>query len=233
MSTLDDNANAKRRAILALVLLVPVPSLGTWMGMVAAEGPAGQAMFAASKLWVWLFPVVWLMLVDKRRPTFPRPAARGMAVACVTGVLIMAAIAAGYWFLGRQWIDAEFMRDKMIEVGLDTKGKYLLGALYWITINSLLEEYVWRWFVTTRCETLMPRKAAVAVSALFFTFHHIIALEVYFDWRVSVLASLGVFIGGATWSWLYIRYRNIWAAYVCHVFADVIIFAIGWYLVFM
>ncbi|MHC4103176.1 MAG: CPBP family glutamic-type intramembrane protease [Planctomycetota bacterium] len=42
-----------------------------------------------------------------------------------------------------------------------------------------------------------------------------------------------MFIGGTTWSWLYLRYRNIWAAYVSHVFADVIIFAIGWKLLFM
>ena len=100
------------------------------------------------------------------------------------------------------------------------------------TINSILEEYLWRWFVVTRCEVLMPRLAAVVLSGLLFTLHHIIALDVYFDWRVVVLGSLGVFIGGATWSWLYIRYRNIWAAYVSHVFADVIIFAIGWKLLF-
>ncbi len=155
-----------------------------------------------------------------------------MLAACVSGGAIFAAIAAGYWFLGRHWIDVEFMRDKIEEVGLGTPMRYLLGALAWITINSLLEEYVWRWFVFTRCETLMPRVPAVLASALFFTFHHVIALAVYFDWRITVLGSLGVFVGGATWSWLYLRYRNIWAAYVSHVFADVVIFAIGWRIIF-
>ena len=47
-----------------------------------------------------------------------------------------------------------------------------------------------------------------------------------------ILVLLGIFIGGTTWSWLYLTYRNIWAAYVSHVFADVIIFAIGYGLVF-
>ncbi|MHC4769736.1 MAG: CPBP family intramembrane glutamic endopeptidase, partial [Planctomycetota bacterium] len=107
------------------------------------------------------------------------------------------------------------------------------GAVYWCTINSMLEEYVWRWFVSTRCEVLMPRRLAVMAAGLLFTLHHIIALDVYFDWRIVVLGSMGVFIGGTTWSWLYLRYRNIWAAYVSHVFADVIIFAIGWKLLFM
>jgi membrane protease YdiL (CAAX protease family) len=114
-----------------------------------------------------------------------------------------------------------------------TRTRYLWGAVYWCTINSMLEEYVWRWFVSTRCEVLMPRRLAVMAAGLLFTLHHIIALDVYFDWRIVVLGSVGVFIGGTTWSWLYLRYRNIWAAYVSHVFADVIIFAIGWKLLFM
>ena len=73
---------------------------------------------------------------------------------------------------------------------------------------------------------------ATIVSALLFTIHHVIALMAFFDWRVTILASLGVFIGSAMWSWLYLRYRNLWTAYVCHVFADVGIFVIGWMLIF-
>jgi membrane protease YdiL (CAAX protease family) len=203
------------------------------MGMVAAEGTTlGEVAFALSKLWIFLLPVTWLMFVDRQKPRVPRPAARGMAAACVTGSIILVAIAAAYWFLGGEWIDVRLMRAEADGIGFTRTG-YLLGAVYWITINSILEEYVWRWFVSTRCEVLMPRRLAIVTAGLLFTLHHIIALDVYFDWRVVVLGSIGVFIGGATWSWLYLRYRNIWAAYVSHVYADVIIFAIGWKLLFM
>jgi membrane protease YdiL (CAAX protease family) len=224
--------NEKRRALLALILLVPVPSFGTWMGMVAAEGPVGQTLFAASKIWTFALPVVWLMVVERTRPRIPLPSRRGMTAACITGSIIFVAIAVAYWLLGRQWIDVELMRAESEEMGF-TRTSYLLGAVYWITINSMLEEYAWRWFVSTRCEVLMPRRLAVMAAGLLFTLHHIIALDVYFDWRIVVLGSVGVFIGGTTWSWLYLRYRNIWAAYVSHVFADVVIFAIGWKLLFM
>jgi membrane protease YdiL (CAAX protease family) len=228
--------NEKRRALLALALLVPVPSLGTWMGMVAAEGTTlGGAVFALSKVWILLLPVVWLMVVDRQKPRIPLPVGRGMRAACLTGAAIVVAIATAYWLLGRRWIDVEITREQLHNVGLTTETRYLLGAVYWCTFNSILEEYVWRWFAVTRCEALMPRVAAVILSGLFFTLHHIVALNVffYYDWRLTALASLGVFIGGTTWSWLYLRYRNIWAAYVSHVFADVIIFAIGWKLLFM
>ncbi|MHC4129323.1 MAG: CPBP family intramembrane glutamic endopeptidase [Planctomycetota bacterium] len=224
--------NEKRLALVGLLLLVPVPSLGTWMGMVAAEGPVGQTVFAASKIWTFALPVVWLMVVERTRPRIPLPARRGMAAACVTGSIIFVAIAAAYWLLGRQWIDVELMRTEAEEIGF-TRTSFLLGAVYWCTINSMLEEYVWRWFVATRCEVLMRRRRAVVTAGFLFTLHHIIALDVWFDWRIVVLGSVGVFIGGTTWSWLYLRYRNIWAAYVSHVFADVIIFAIGWKLLFM
>jgi membrane protease YdiL (CAAX protease family) len=225
--------NEKRRALIALALLVPVPSFGTWLGMEGAEGPVGQALFFASKLWIFGLPVVWLMLVERTRPHIPRPSARGMPAAVITGSIIFVSIAVAYWLVPLEWIDPEGMRAEAKEMGF-TPIWYIVGAIYWCTINSLLEEYLWRWFVSTRCEVLMRRWMAVMTAGLLFTLHHIIALGVWFDeWRMVALGSIGVFIGGTTWSWLYLRYRNIWAAYVSHVFADVIIFAIGWKLLFM
>ncbi len=204
--------------------------------MVAAEGTTlGMAAFFSSKVWVAVVPLVWLMCVDRKRPTIPRPNGRGMVAACVTGSLIFVVIGGAYLLFARSWMDADVVRDRVVASGLSTPLRYLLGAAYWITINSLLEEYVWRWFVVTRCEAVLPRWSAVAASGFFFTLHHVIALWDIFspNWRIIVLGSVGVCIGGMTWSWIYIRYRNIWAAYVSHVFADVIIFGIGYQLLFM
>lgn len=193
-----------------------------------------KTAFALSKLWILILPLVWLIWMDRRRPKVPRLRGAGMWAACLTGSLIFNAIAAGYWLIAKplNWIDVAAMSQRAIEIGLDTPMRYILLAVYWCTINSILEEYVWRWFVLTRCEALTGRGKAVALSALLFTLHHILALAVYFDWRVTVLASIGVFVGGLTWSWLYLRYRNIYAAYISHVFADVVIFIIGYQLIF-
>ncbi|TDJ55787.1 MAG: CPBP family intramembrane metalloprotease, partial [Planctomycetota bacterium] len=69
----------RRRAVLALAILLPAPSIGTWMGMVAAEGTTlGETFYVASKAWVLLLPVLWLMVVDRKRPSVPRPSGRGM-----------------------------------------------------------------------------------------------------------------------------------------------------------
>ncbi len=221
-----------RNAILALLLLVPAPSIGVWMTLYGEPGNFfAKAFFGLCKVWLLLLPLLWHLRVDKQPITIPRPSRKGMGAAVITGIAIFLLIGLGYFLFGH-WIDPEHVSENAIEAGLSSPSLYILLAVYWCTINSLLEEYVWRWFVFTRCEALMPKWPAVVASGLFFTIHHIIALSAYFDWRITVIGSIGVFIGGATWSWIYLTYRNIYAAYVSHVFADIVIFAIGYKLIF-
>jgi membrane protease YdiL (CAAX protease family) len=223
--------DAKRSAFVALLLLVPVPSLGV---AAAAFRPdeLGRVVFAAGKLWLLVFPLIWLVAVDGRRPHIPRPSARGIGTAWLTGGLIAAVIVAAYLTFGRAWIDIESYRRELSALGLADPRVFGLLAVYWCVFNAVLEEYVWRWFVFTRCKVLMSGTAAVVVSALLFTVHHVLAMSVYFDLKVTLPASLGVWFGGAIWSWLYLTYRNIWAAYVSHVVADVAVFAVGYVLLF-
>lgn len=222
----------RARAALALTLLVPVPSLGI-AAVVAWPGAVGNAVFVGAKAWVLLLPLAWLVFVEKRRPAVPRPSARGLGPACASGAAIFLAIVLAYVLLGEGWIEPARLRERMEKAHLATPAAFLAGALYWCTLNSLAEEYVWRWFTFSRSELLFTRVPAVAVSALFFTLHHVVALQANFgDLRVTILASLGVFSGGVVWSWLYARYRNIWAAYVSHVFADLAVFGIGYVILF-
>jgi membrane protease YdiL (CAAX protease family) len=114
--------------------------------------------------------------------------------------------------------------------GIGSPGIYLAFAAYLTFVNSLLEEYVWRWFVFEQCAVLMPNKAAVPAAALFFTLHHVLALRLQFGWLITLLGSLGVLTGGALWSGLYLRYHSIWPGYLSHVCIDLVILTIGWWL---
>jgi membrane protease YdiL (CAAX protease family) len=115
---------------------------------------------------------------------------------------------------------------------LNHPGAYILGAIYWITLNSLAEEYVWRWFVFRKFEILIGGKLAVVAAAAAFTAHHVIVLAAQFNWPITLLGSLGVFTGGAIWSGLYLRYRSVWPCYVSHAIVDAAIFVIGYRLIF-
>lgn len=242
MSVLHDAAVAlppgtsgapRRRAVWALLLLVPVPSLGTAAGLSWWPGGLGQAIFLAGKVWLVVFPAWWWLKVEGGRWSWSPPRRGGLGVGIVTGLMIAGVILAVYGLVSRWgWIQPAAVSEPVRRAGLADPQVYLAGAVYWVTANSLMEEYVWRWFVFRQCERLAGGRAAVGLAALGFTLHHIVALAAYFSWPVVLLGACGVFAGGAIWSALYLRYRSIWPGYLSHAIVDVPIFLIGWWLVF-
>jgi membrane protease YdiL (CAAX protease family) len=224
--------NKRTKALLALVLLVPIPSLGTYLGMVGLAGQGlGQALFLASKVWILLLPLVWQLVVKREALSWSKPHG-GFLTGGLLGAGISLVILACYHFLGSRLLEPAQFQKMAANVGLGEVRIYLAAAAYWILANSVLEEYVWRWFVVENCRALLPAGAAIAASALGFTLHHILALHVYCAWPVVVLGASGVFIGGALWSWCYLRYRSVWPGYLSHAIVDVAIFAIGYDLIF-
>ena len=76
----------RKRAILALALLVPAPSLGVLAGMILFPGTLlGQGLFAFSKLWLFLLPVLWLKLVDRERLSFSPLRQGGLGLGFLSG----------------------------------------------------------------------------------------------------------------------------------------------------
>jgi len=218
---------------LALLLLVPVPSVGTALGMIILpDTTVGKSAFFLCKVWLVALPLLWVVLVDKDRLAWSKPTQGGFGAALLLGVALSAVIAAVNALLGPRLIDPQAMKDMAKQVGLADPRVYVAGAAYWVFVNSLLEEYVWRWFVFRKCEVLMPSRVAALASAFAFTLHHIVALQVYFSGPVTALTSTGVFIGGAVWSWCYLKYRSIWPCWLSHAVVDVTIFVIGWRLIF-
>lgn len=224
----------KKSALLSLLLLVPAPSLGILAAMIIAPNQTwGQLVFAASKCWILLLPLFWLIVVDKEKPGWSPPKHGGFGPAAGLGIFISLFIFAMYLTLGKILIEPEVVRDMAVRVGLANPVRYLVGAAYWVLVNAILEEYVWRWFVVRQCRQFMPGWAAIAVSAMCFTLHHIIAMQVYLGWLVVAAAGLGIFIGGALWSWCYLRYQSIWPGYVSHAIVDIAVFAVGYHLIFL
>ncbi len=223
----------KPRAALALALLVPAPGLGVACGMIwFPNSGLGTVLFGAAKIWLLAMPLVWLLFVDRERIGFSRMRHGGLGLGLLTGLGISAIILGFYLVLGDRLIDREFLVTRLTEIGLGVPLRYVIGATYWITINSLLEEYVWRWFCVRKCEAIMPAWAAIVASALCFTLHHIVAMQVFFPPAVVAICSTGIFIGGAIWSALYIRYRSIWPAYLSHAIVDLCVFGIGAWMLF-
>jgi len=217
----------------ALLLIVPAPSLGVWAAMIAwPDTGMGKTIFFACKAWMLALPVLWLLLVDRGRLSLSPARRGGFGIAVLLGLIISAVVAAAYLLLGRHWIDSAHVREMADQNGIGTPRLYLAGVAYWVLINSVLEEYVYRWFIFRKCEALMPSGVAVLGSAAAFTIHHVLALRLQFDWNVTILASMGILIGGAVWSWLYLKYRSVWPGYLSHAIVDIAVFAVGWLIIF-
>ncbi len=226
-------SESRLSSLLALLLVVPVPSIGVAMGMIIAPDTAlGQGAFALAKVWLLALPLFWLVVVDKRKLSWSRPRRGGFGVAALLGLLISVVIFAAHYVLGDRLIDPAIIQQMATKVGFDTLGVYVGAVAYWVLVNSLLEEYVWRWFVFRKCEVLMPPVFAILASALFFTLHHFVAMQIYFSVPMTVLGTTGVFIGGALWSWCYLKYRSVWPGFLSHAIVDVAIFLIGYRLIF-
>ena len=210
------------------MLLVPAPSIGVFFAMVIFPNSlAGALIFGASKVWLFGLPVVWLRFIDHAPFSLSRPRHGGFTMGILSGMLLSGLILGLYWAMGDALIDRRFLANKLLAIGFGSRAKYAVGTLYWVLVNSVLEEYVWRWFCVEQCERLLPRRLAVFCSALFFTLHHAVAMAVYFKATAVALCSIGVFLGGAIWSILYIRYRSVWPGYVSHAIVDLCIFGVG------
>jgi hypothetical protein len=200
--------------------------------MVMAPGAVGKTSFAIAKIWLLAFPAFWYLVVERGRPSWSPTSHGGLLTGLATGIAMAAAIVFGAWAFDVPGMDLGPLRTAVVEMGLESPAAYLAGAASWVFLNSVMEEYVYRWFVLRQCEALMRRWPAIFMSAAIFTAHHVIAVSQYLDPGFTVLASAGVFLGGAVWSWLYLRYRSIWPGWLSHAIADIAVFGLGWHLLF-
>jgi hypothetical protein len=221
------------RAWGALALLVPVPTIAILMNMVFFPGPLGMASWTVSKVWILAFPLVWTRFVEGAPLRFPAWSRAGLAQGLAFGLLAAAGVLLCDRLLLRALLEPSAFAEMIGENGLDRPWAYAGMAVYICVVNSLLEEYVWRWFVFRQIQRLVSPVLAVLLSAAAFTLHHTVIVQTQFgDWGLTALASVGVFIGGAMWSALYLRFRSIWPAWLSHVVVDVAVFVIGARLVF-
>ena len=225
-------APTRTSAVIALLLLAPVPTLGVVAGLHATPGTAGLVVFAAAKLWLLLFPAAWYLAIERGRPSWSPPARGGLRVGAAVGAAMAAAILVAYLGVLRAHVDPQPVRQAAVEMGIGSPVSYIAGAAAWILVNSLVEEVVWRWFVLRQLRALLPAALAILGSAGLFTAHHTVAMAAYLSPALLVLGSLAVLVAGACWSFLYLRYDSIWPAWISHVVADIAVFVIGWQLLF-
>ena len=217
---------------LALVAFVPTISVLFTLGY-NDDDFTSQIFFFTCKIWLLLAPAYWYLRIEKNSPSWSFPTRDGIVVGGISGI-IMSVIIIVTWILFGDTLETSSMISELESTGLTEFRMYLAGMIYWISVNSLLEEYVFRWFVTTKAIELLGSEArAIFLSAILFTLHHAIALHYFgFVWWQTVMACFGLLSAAAIWSWLYVRYRSVWVCWFSHSVCDVAVFGLGYLIIF-
>ena len=226
--------STRSSAAIAIALVAFVPSMSILYSLMISQNEFhSQVFFMACKAWIFILPTYWYLRVEGNSLSKSLPDRDGLVMGSVTGVS-MAIIILAVWLLLGHSIDSSMMISKLEETGLTDVRLYVAGTIYWIFLNSLLEEYVFRWFITTKSIDLLGSESgAIALSAVMFTLHHTMALHLFgFEWWQTVIASFGLLSAAAIWSWLYIRHRSIWVCWLSHAICDVAVFGIGYLIIF-
>ena len=224
--------NEKRRALIGLALVGIAPTVSVVTGFALKAGMIAAFVFVLTKMWMFGLPAYWYTKVEGGERSYSMPEHGGWMVSTLLGIGMAVVIAIAYFILGDMVLRDEDLYEILDPFGLTVPWKLALGILFWIFINSVLEEYVFRWFITSKLEQLVGGKwLPILLSASIFTLHHTIALAFFIDPLGNALASFGVFVGGVIFSWIYVQYRSVWVAWVAHAIADVAIFAIAWHMI--
>jgi membrane protease YdiL (CAAX protease family) len=218
----------------ALLFAMLFPSLATYLYFVAFAGhPAMRIVFAAGKLAQFALPLVWIILVEHRRPRFFAGGARGLGAGLALGALIAGAVLIAYSIAMTSGLLAgapQAIRAKVVDIGASAPLAFLALALFYSVLHSLMEEYYWRGFVFAELKEMVAPGAATALSSVAFMLHHVILLWLYFRstwWLIPVLAA-GVAVGGALWAWLYRKSDSLLGPWLSHMLVDAAIMAAGW-----
>ncbi len=237
MNIPDRSSRVTRRADAAALWTAALfPAFATWLYFVVLpQYPAAvQPAFWTEKILQFGFPLLWVVLVQRQNLRMERPQTAGVA----EGLALGAAVLAGMLLLYFLWLKpagylaaaAGPITKKATELGLGTPARFILGGVLLSSVHSLLEEYYWRWFLFGGLRRFMPLAAAVILSSLAFTAHHVILLSVYFgglSWA-TIFFSFCVAVGGAAWAWIYHRSGSLFGPWLSHLLIDAGIFIVGY-----
>lgn len=235
------------RDIPALVFVLVFPVTMSWIYLFVfgateqqtAEDNIGMDVaFTTAKTVQFSFPLIYVWCFERDRLRLAWPSLRGVEYGAGFGLAVALLIFVTFfgWFHHSTLFahTPEKVYELVKKLHATTPVRYAVLTLIFCFGHSLLEEYYWRWFAFGWLRRYVPLAAAIVVSALGFTAHHLLLLTVYFPgnfWLLAVPLSLAVAVGGAVWAWIYQRSGSLYAAWISHMLIDLAIFAAGYAMV--
>ena len=170
---------------------------------------------------LWQRELSCLGLFRIRRSAILPALGLGLGVYCV--------ILLGF-FLVRRWFDFGGIAESLTQNAGVTADNFLYISLYISFINSLLEEFFFRGFVSWNLKKLGLPKLSYLYGGILFALYHVAMLTGWFSPILFWLVMAGLSIGGFLFHWLNEKLDCIWGSWLVHMFANFAINTIGFLL---
>ena len=223
-----------RRPLLAVALLLPIPSLGGAASMWWWPDTAwGKGLYTLSKFALLAFPLLWHRHVDGGEFHLPRPRLSDLKSGVPTGLFFLLAVPVAYMWVGGDLLNTAEIAGHLRAVGLGSPLVFAAMAVYWCTANAVLEEMVWRWFFLRQIQSFIPgRTLAIFLASAGFALHHWVVVRAWLPPVSTTVATMAVGIAGAIWCGLTLKTARILPACFSHILADVGIVVVGAWILF-
>jgi membrane protease YdiL (CAAX protease family) len=196
-----------------------------------------RVVYGAAKAFTVVWPAIAVWFVC--RATLPRIdlRARKHRKAIPLGILsgtafLIVILGVMQTSLGQVVADSsEVIRHKAQELGISQYFWPL--AVFLSLVNSLIEEYYWRWFVFGHLREVVYPYLAHALAGISFAAHHVVVTTQFFpvSWGLVLGGCVGA--AGVLWSVMYHRQQTLVGVWISHLIADVGIMWIGYNILFV
>lgn len=107
------------------------------------------------------------------------------------------------------------------------KTNFILVATYISFINSLLEEFFFRGFAFLKLKDVSTRRFSYIFSATAFALYHVSIMIGWFNIGITLLAIVGLFVGGVIFNFFNEKSENIYMSWIIHMCANFSINTVG------
>lgn len=188
-----------------------------------------QWIYTATKILLIVWPLFWLPSVRKHFKSWK--GSGGILTGLALGILQVSIILLCLPFLDLS-ILTSVVQEKASAFGILTPPFFILFAIFFSLLHSLLEEYYWRWFVFRGLMLKMSWIPASILGSAAFAGHHYFVLSEFFSLPITVLFGTAVGVAGFIWCWVYKKYQSLLPSYISHIFVDAVIMLVGYSILF-
>jgi len=133
------------------------------------------------------------------------------------------------FFILKRWINLDIIKSEFIYKYKLDGIKFFVASFYLIVINAFLEEYFFRGFLFLNFKN---KKLAWFFSPMMFSIYHLSNFINWFEKPLILLIPLfGLFFVGIIFNYLCNQSSDIFNSYIPHLFADLAIVIIGYFII--